>query len=208
MVNSALSQEETAILGKLISKASRRAISGIGEMVGRDVEVTTLNMKQISICNATELLKNPEAMLIGITLEIQGDATGNMLLIYSPEVAFGLVDLLVGNPLGQTIALEEMGQSALGEMGNIAGGFFLNSLADDTGLRLLPSPPTVKVERASTILANSFKPLAGSAETIFVLQTVFKAQSHQIAGNFLVTPTTDFLNALVRKGSIVMSHRT
>jgi chemotaxis protein CheC len=193
-----LSQEELSILTRLISKATLNAISGIAEMIGRDVEVRAVNLRQLTAENVPAFLKDPESILIGIDLEIRGDAEGNMLLIYSPQIAFGLVDLLVGNPLGQTQGLEEMGASALGEMGNIAGGFFLNSLADDTGMRLLPSTPTVTVDTVSALLDGALKPLAEEAATVFVLQTIFRTQDQQISGNFLVMPTASFLDSLVK----------
>jgi len=194
-----LGQEELAVLTRLISKATLNAISGIAEMIGRDVEVRAINLRQIRPENVAAFLKDPEGMMIGIDLEIRGDADGNMLLVYSPQVALGIVDLLEGKPLGHTQGLEEMGQSALGEMRNIAGGFFLNSLADDTGMRLLPSPPTVTAEKASILLDSALKPVAGREDaSIFVLQTIFRTQDRQISGNFLVLPTSGLLDSLVQ----------
>ena len=206
MAHEELSPEELSILSRLISKATLNAISGMAKMIGRDVEVRAVNLRQLTAETLPDFLKDPDSMLIGVDLEIGGDADGNMVLIYPPEVAFGLVDLLLGNPLGQTKALEEMGQSALGEMGNVAGGFFLNSLADDTGMRLLPSPPTVLSEKASILLDNAIKPLADGEEeesTKFVLQTVFRTQDRQIKGNFLVMPTAGLLKALITRAARV-----
>jgi len=201
LVQSDFEANDVLILTTLITKASRNAIAGIANMVGRDIEVNTANLRQMPAKNVGAMLKNPENILVGIDLEIQGDATGHMLLIYPPQVAYGLVDLLIGNPLGQTTSLEEMEQSAIAEMGNIAGGFFLNSLSDDTGLRLLPSPPTVKVDKAAAILDGTLKPLISNESTIFVLQTIFRAQDQQITGNFLVLPTPGLLTALIKYGA-------
>jgi chemotaxis protein CheC len=193
-----LSPDELSILSRLISKATLNAISGMAKMIGRDVEVRAINLRELTAETLPDFLKDPDDILIGIDLEIGGDADGNMVLIYPPQIAFGLVDLLVGNPLGQTKGLEEMGQSALGEMGNVAGGFFLNSLADDTGMRLLPSPPTVTADKASVLLDKAIRPFVDDDEsTIFVLQTVFRTQDRQIKGNFLVMPTPGLLDALV-----------
>lgn len=200
MAHKELSPDELSILSRLISKATLNAISGMAKMIGRDVEVRAVNLRQLTAETLPDFLKDPDDVLIGIDLEIGGDADGNMVLIYPPQVAFGLVDLLLGNPLGQTKGLEEMGQSALGEMGNVAGGFFLNSLADDTGMRLLPSPPTVTADKASVLLDKAVRPFVDDDEEeskIFVLQTVFRTQDRQIKGNFLVMPTPGLLDALV-----------
>ena len=192
--------DETTILNNLISKASRHAISGIAEMVKREVEVETVNPKQIQISKIKTLLKDPDSNVIGIELGITGDADGTMLLMYPPEVALGLADLLMDKSVGETQSLEEMGESALGEMGNIAGGFFLNSLADDTHMRLLPTPPTVTVDTAKSLLDQAMKPISKTQNaSIFVLETVFKAQGHEISGNFMVLSSPSLLDTLVKR---------
>ncbi|MDY6835941.1 MAG: chemotaxis protein CheX [Chloroflexota bacterium] len=192
--------DETTILNNLISKASRNAISGIAEMVKRDVEVETVNPKQIQISKIKTLLRDPSSNVIGIELGITGDANGNMLLMYPPEVALGLADLLMDKPVGRTQSLEEMSESALGEMGNIAGGFFLNSLADDTHMRLLPTPPMVVVDTAQSLLDQAMEPIAKPNSTsIFVLETVFKVQGQKISGNFMVLSSPSLLDTLVKR---------
>ena len=51
------------------------------------------------------------------------------MLMYNPKMAYGFVDLLMGQPEGTTKALGEIESSALGELGNIMGSSFLNALA-------------------------------------------------------------------------------
>jgi chemotaxis protein CheC len=197
-----LEEEEVAVLSRLISKATLNAISGIAEMIGRDIAVRAVNLREIPLEELGVFLKNPESKLVGIDLQISGDAEGNMLLIYTPQVALGLVDLLTGNPLGETETLEEMGESALGEMGNVAGGFFLNSLADDTGMRLLPSPPRVSTAKVGDMLEEAIKPLVQEeGAQAFVLQTVFRTEDRQISGNFLVVPNPELLAKLIERAA-------
>ena len=53
-----LNQEELSILTRLISRATRNAISGIARMVNRDVEVKTLYMRRIPAQKVTSYLQN------------------------------------------------------------------------------------------------------------------------------------------------------
>ena len=66
---------------------------------------------------------------IGIYLTVSGSADGHIMLMYNPKMAYGFVDLLMGQPEGTTKALGEIESSALGELGNIMGSSFLNALA-------------------------------------------------------------------------------
>jgi len=48
----------------------------------------------------------------------------------TPEEAYRLVEIMVFAKQGSVTELNEMGQSALGEMVNILGGAYLTSLSD------------------------------------------------------------------------------
>ena len=203
MAYSRLTDKDMSVLSRLISKATLNAISGVAEMIGRDLAVRAVNLREIASDHVGAILKDPDGILVGIDLEISGDADGGMLLIYPPQVALGLVDLLTGRPLGETEKLEDMGESALGEMGNVAGGFFLNSLADDTGMRLLPSPPTVVTDTAGRILERAIQLFArDDGARVFILQTVFTTEDRQVSGNFLVMPNPSLLRRLIERASI------
>ena len=54
-----LTREEMAVLTQMISKASRFAISGVAEMVGREVEISTFNLRWVSAEQFSSILKNP-----------------------------------------------------------------------------------------------------------------------------------------------------
>ena len=192
-----LTSQEIASLGRIISRATSRAIAGVGEMINKEVEVHAVNLRQIASSSLTESLRDPNATMIGVDMEIQGDASGNMLLIYSPEVAFGLIDLVMGNPPGQTTALTSLERSALAELANLMGGFLLGSFSDDTGLILQPSPPTVVVGTAAEVLGRAADPNADAESKVFVMQTSFGTCDRQIRGNFLVLPTPPLLQALL-----------
>ena len=136
-------KDEMAIWTWLVSKGVANALSGLSQMVGHEIRVTSLDLEQLSVKDAAGLMGGPDALGVGIYLAIDGDATGHLMLMHEPKVAFQLVDMQLGLPPGSTQKLEEIERSVLGEMGNITGSFFLNALADATNLSLMPSPPAV-----------------------------------------------------------------
>lgn len=193
------SQSDVEILSRLISEATRNAIAGIAAMVGREVNVTNGDHKQIPAREVAEILRNPEDWLVGVNLDIGGDTQGHMLLIYPPHVAYALVDLIMGEPLGQTSSLDAVEASALQEMGNIAGSFFLNSLADAAGMRLMSMPPKLIVGKAERVLDNAFRPLANRDAQVFAIRMVLETGNARVAGYFLALASPQFLNTLVER---------
>ena len=137
---------------------------------------------------------NVEAL--GIYLTVSGSADGYIMLMYNPKMAYGFVDLLMGQPEGTTQALGEMESSALGELGNITGSSFLNALADATGLTLMPSPPHVMTDLAGALLDIIAADILQTQDDAFVAAATYQAPGRNISGLFFVIPTQNLLQAL------------
>ena len=102
----------------------------------------------------------------------------------------------MGQPPGTTTDLDEMEESAMGEVGNIMGSFFLNALSDATGLMLQPSPPAVMMDMAGAILDVALADILGDSDDALVVETSFSTEDRQIEGTLLVMPSPDLLRVL------------
>ena len=197
-----LTKNEMASWAWLVSKGIANAMSGLSQMVGQEIRLTSLDLERLSVKDATGLLGGPEALSIGIYLTIHGDATGHLLLMHDPRIAFQLIDLQLGLPLGSTQKLEEIERSVLGEMGNITGSFFLNALADATNLVLMPSPPAVIVDMVGAIMNVPLTFIMEKQDDALVVKTTFSTDSRQISGTFMVLPTADFMKVILKHSRI------
>jgi chemotaxis protein CheC len=135
-------------------------------------------------------------------LTFEGDATGHILLVHQPEVAFAIIDMLLGNAPGSTQSLEEMEQSALAELGNVIGSSFLNAIADALGLSLRPSPPDVILDMAGAILDVAVVEILQESEDVFVSETAFGTDDRQANGTFLVIPSVSFLKVILEHSGV------
>ncbi len=200
MVDNQVSQDEElqACVG-LVGDGSANAISGLSMMVGQAIAVTSLSARRIPVKDAADLFGGADALAVGIYLSVSGAADGHMFLIYPPQTALALVDLLMGEPAGTTQSLDEMEASALGEMGNIMGSFFLNSLSDAAGLQLLPSPPAVIMDMAGAILDIALAEIMQESDEAIVVETNFVSGDLQLHGTFLVMPSPNLLKQLLAR---------
>lgn len=194
-----LTKDEVAIWTWLVSKGIANALSGLSAMVGQKFSVTSLDIRQLPARDAAILLGGPENRVVGICQEIRGDATGYLILIHEPQIALELVDIQMGLPYGTTQCLDEIERSTLEEIGNVTGSFFLNALADSTGLCLMPSPPVVITDMAGAILDITLTQIMQEQDSVLAIKTTFGTVSRQVQGMFLVMPTLDFLRVLLRQ---------
>ena len=202
-----LTKDELAVWTWLVSKGIGNAMYGLSGMIGCELAVTGLSLKQIAAKDAAELLGGAENMVVGIYLTISGDADGHLMLVHDPKIAFELIDMMMGLPLNSTRHMGEMERSVMGEMGNITGSFFLNALADATNMSLTPSPPAVMIDMAGPILDVALTKIMQEQDEVLVVETAFGTASRHISGTFLVMPTMSFLRAMLKHSPSLESNK-
>jgi len=181
------------IWDQLLRKGMANAITGLSQMVGRDFEISSMNIKQVPARDMPDLLGGPERMVVGVYITFSGASNGHILLAHQPEFAYTILDLLLGNPAGTCKTLDEMSQSALGEMGNVTGTFFLNAIADSLGVLLNPSPPIVLLDMAGAILDIALAEILAERDEVFIVETAFAVSDRTIEGKFLIMPNASFM---------------
>jgi chemotaxis protein CheC len=181
----------------LVSLGTRHAMAGLSEMLGEDITVSSFALKRTPVAELANVVGGAEVDAVGIYLTVSGAANGHLMLIYEPRIAYAFVDLLMGQPAETTQELDEMGRSALGEMGNIIGAFFLNAIADATGLELMPSPPAVMTDMAGALLDVVTAEILLRQDDTYVAETTFTTSDREIEGQFMVMPSEELLEALL-----------
>ncbi len=190
---------ELARWTELVGEGTQNAVAGLSAMVGVQIRVTALDLTVIPVEKAADLIGGPENEVVAIYVGMEGGATGHIILVYPICVAFGLVDMMMGEEPGATQELGEMEASALQEVGNVTGSFFLNSVADNTGLRLMPSPPTVMMDMAGSILDTALADIMLDRDELFAMETVFSTDDRNVVGTLLVLPTAEFMDVMIQQ---------
>jgi chemotaxis protein CheC len=177
----------TAETVELVSKAVTNAISGLSGMTGKQFRVFSFDLKKVKVKEVPYEFGGPEALIVGVYLKIK-DKNGHIFVGYKPEIAAELVGMALGQEPNSTLDLSELEQSVLGEIGNLVGSFFLNTLAEGIGMSLLPSPPAVIIDMAGAVLDTPLSHILEHEEETLILTTNFGTQDKQINGKFLIAP--------------------
>jgi chemotaxis protein CheC len=179
-----------------VSLGTDNAMKGLSEMIGQEIEVRAFGLRRVPVADIADIVGGPEVMSIGIYLTVSGSAEGHLMLMYEPSIAHAFVDLLMYQPIGTTVELGEMELSALGEMGNIIGAFFLNAIADAANIELWPSPPAVMADMAGALLDVVTADILLTQDETYVAETTFNVAGNEISGMFFVMPSEQLLEAL------------
>ncbi len=194
-----LTPGEVEHLREAVSVGFENAALGLSGMVNKPIKVISPALRIVPVEQVPNLFGKADDVVVAMYLEVSGDIAGHILLILSLEAADQLVTMLVGVEMASTETLGEMERSALGEVANVTGSFFLNALGDATGLLMQPSPPAVLMDMAGAALDAPLMALALSMNEVLVIDTWFIDEERQIKGLFLILPNSDSLGTIVER---------
>jgi chemotaxis protein CheC len=132
-------------------------------------------------------------------MRVLGDLVGQILFVMHPKSAGELLDILLRRPAGTSTVNGTMERSGLQETGNILASSFLNALARWMGKILLPSVPTVAIDKSAVVTAQV---AAGDGEVLAV-ETAFllgddPAKAQRITGVFVFMLEGSSLDEILR----------
>lgn len=151
-LRSIFTDEFIDLLTKITKEGIENASKGFAGMLGKELTVKSSTAKLVKLLDISKMLGGPEDETVAIYLKTEGGIAGQMMLVMPFEKAMGLVDMIMGEPEGTTTSLGQMEKSALQELGNITGTYFLNYVSDNTGSSVRPTPPAVMVDMCAAIL--------------------------------------------------------
>lgn len=191
------------MLKAIASEGINNAAHGFSGMIGHRIEVSNPVLSLVPLLTIPELVGSPEADAVGVYLRFEGDLFGQIMMIIAHHKALELADLLMGLTPGTTKHLGPLERSALGELGNLCGSFFLNSISKLVGASFWPTPPAVMVDMVGAILDIVIATAGGISEHILLMHANLIDGSRSVETDFWVIPDMAALTTLLRKNSLV-----
>ena len=178
------------------------AATALSQMIGQTVYLRVPQVTITEISQVPDHLGGAEKMMVGITLQILGDARGSIMLLFPRDSAHRLLCSLLGQQ-GKKLIMNEMTVSALKEVGNILASAYLSALGNLLNMTLIPSVPLLAYDMAGAVVDYVLIELSQSSDLALMVETDFTGEPGQdfvIKGHFFLLPdpaTLDiFLNAV------------
>ena len=194
---STLSPTQLDTLKEVSNVGMGHAATALSRMLKAKVGLRVPRIAMIDIGDIAELVGGPEAEVAGIRLAMNGPTPGTLLLVFPGDSARALLERLLGGRAAEP--LDEMGVSALKEVGNILASAYLVALGGLLGLPLLPSVPQLAWDMAGAVLDQILGELGETGRALLV-ETEFHGEAslpEVIRGHFLILPDPATLEAIL-----------
>jgi chemotaxis protein CheC len=180
-------------LQELGSIGSGTAATALAQLLGREVDLAVPRALALPLADAIDAVGAPEAMVASVVMQVDGDIEAIVLLLFSERCAATLCELL------GVESRTEIGDSALGEIGNILGAAALGAVATMTGLALEPQPPHVLHDMLGAVVASVIAATAGNLDMALVLDAELSVAGLACGLSFLLLPTEDGVAELLSR---------
>jgi chemotaxis protein CheC len=175
------------------------AATALSQMIGQTVRLRVPQVTVTEISQVPEHLGGAEQLMVGITMQVLGDARGSIMLLFPQESAHRLLCSLLGHQdRGHNLSEEDV--SALKEVGNILASAYLNALGNLLKKVLIPSVPLLANDMAGAVVDNVLIELSRSGDLAMMVETDFSGEQDRektIRGHFFLLPDPATLDIFV-----------
>lgn len=180
----------------IASRGFTNSAKGLSMMIGQELSVSSPDVNMVPLADIAEILGGPENDAVGVYLRIEGDLSGQVMLIIPYQQALELCDMVMDSPDGTTQELGKMERSALSEIGNLTGAFFLNAIAELTNISSHPSPPAVMVDMVGSILDVVVATMGAISDQVMMFKAAFRIGERKLQADFWIIPDPATLDKL------------
>ncbi len=166
------------------------AATALSQMIGQRVEVHVPKAMVVPISRVPVYLGGPENLMIGIALQILGEARGSILLLFPEQSACSLRNALLGLE-DKTFCADEETVSTLKEVGNILASAYLTALGNLMQRVLIPSVPALAYDMTGAIVDTVLIDLGQSGDLALMIEAEFGGdlgRGRTIKGHFFMIP--------------------
>lgn len=181
-------------LYEIVNRGLIDSSEALSAMTTGGIHLKDPRLEFLPLTEVPSVAGGPATVVAAVYVGIEGDLSGHVMILFRSESALRVVDMLMEQPAGTTSELDELGASALAEVGNVVGSAFLNALSDRTGLTIVPTTPAVVVDMAGAILQAVVTELYLNGDEVLMVETTF---NEEVPGHYLLMPDQESMAKLM-----------
>ena len=194
-----LNSLEIDTLKEIGSIGTGNAATSLSQILGKAVRITLPEVRIMEYNEAIEWIGGPETVTAGVLVKMGGQLNGIMLSVQQLDFVNMVLDSMLGTHIEDYSQLDEMGRSALIEIGNIMISTFINALSSLANISVDLTVPAFALDMQGAILAVPMAEYGGASDYIMTLGGNLSCEGREMPCRLLLSPDIRSLNFLLRK---------
>lgn len=193
-----LTENQLDALREISNIGMGHAATALSQLINRTILLTVPKVTVSDLACVPALFGGAEQLVVGIYLQILGDARGNILMIFPRESALKLLAKLLAQNGRKGPLLSELEVSTLKEVGNILASAFLNALGSLMKRTLIPSVPMLSFDMAGAVVDYVLIDLGHVGDVSLTVETDFYDKDDRVNGHFFLLPDPASLEIILQ----------
>lgn len=193
-----LSSIHLDVLREIGNIGTGNAATSLASMLSKPVMIQVPKINILDYNEVADELGGPENMIVGMLLALSGDVTGMMMFLLQKNFAHMVLNALLGESLTDFSQVDEMGLSALKEIGNIMAASYVNAISQLTGMDINISVPDICIDMAGAILSVPAIHFADISDKIIFIEDEFNSEDETAVSHILLIPDVDSLGRMMK----------
>lgn len=195
----ALSELQRDALREVANIGAAHAATALSLMTATKIMISVPTITVAPLAELAPMISRSNEQIALVPMEMTGGLHGHTILAFPLPTAHRLASLMLKRDLSAAETLSELEASALTEAGNILAGAYMTALSEFMEMRLLPSPPTLKLGPAREVLADTAWATGHTGGFVFCVETEFMIDQTDgsLPGYFLLLPDASSLSAML-----------
>jgi chemotaxis protein CheC len=178
------------------------AATAVSQMISKPINISVPLIKIKKISELKKILKSiseDTEKIVGVYLELTDEFLGSILFLFPIKSALILADLLMFQDIGTSKELDEMGQSAITEVGNVVVSAYTNALGQFLNSTVMLSPPSFSMDMPDQFLDKISENLGKNTSHALVFDIEFSGENNLFKSYFVLLPSPRSLDFLLEK---------
>ena len=196
---SQLTEEQLQTLQEMSNIGMDHAATALSQLMKKNIHLKVPRLLVMDVAHVPEFLGGAQLKVVGVYLQILGDARGNIMMVYTRENAIRMLENLISRDNPRGALLSELEVSALKEVGNILASAYLNALGERLKMTLIPSVPALSFDMAGAVLDFVLSAQDETGDLSFMIETEFSEDNNTFSGHFFLLPDHASVDVILRK---------
>ncbi len=183
---------------EITSIATGNAATSLSVMLGKRVDITVPSIVVEEVTDIPALLGRREKKVSVLNFTVSGQFRGNIMLLFSPSECLRLITILAGQKVHDIENLNEMGLSAIKELGNIVVGSYIRILAEGLGVNIRYSIPGFAIDMLGAIFDETLARLSSETKNAVVMESEFIIKDEVYRGYLVFILTPNAVRVLIK----------
>lgn len=191
-----LSAELLSAIHRTLSQGAVDAGRKMSALIHQQVDIQVARIEEVPVESLHSGAFPPDIPCAMVALRFSGDSDGFAVFLMYEQCARRLNELLWGEiPVGEGI-VNVSSISALKEMANIVGSGFLNSIADQLKITLIPSEPLFLYDMVGALMDAIIMEESMVTDYVLNADTIMKSANDGIMLHFLFLPAPSLIERM------------